>query len=58
MATDDTEMRDHWWRRPGWRAGCSFCTWYVLVGDHSEFHAFARHVGMFTPACLKLFGAH
>lgn len=26
-------MRDHWWWRPGWKAGRSFYTWHVTFAD-------------------------
>ncbi|WP_433270754.1 2'-5' RNA ligase family protein [Actinosynnema sp. CS-041913] len=26
-------LRDHWWWRPGWRAGRSFYTWHVTFAD-------------------------
>ncbi|MBB5979822.1 2'-5' RNA ligase family protein [Kribbella solani] len=31
--TDVTELRDHWYWRPGWRAGRSFYTWHITFAD-------------------------
>jgi 2'-5' RNA ligase len=35
-------MRDHWWWRPGWRAGRSMYTWHVTFEDQSELHEFVK----------------
>jgi 2'-5' RNA ligase len=34
-------MRDHWWWRPGWRAGRRLYTWYVTFEDAAELHRLA-----------------
>jgi 2'-5' RNA ligase len=34
-------MRDHWWWRPGWRAGRSFYTWHVTFDDQPAVHRLA-----------------
>ena len=31
-------MRDHWWWRPGWRAGRRMCTWHVTFDDQPRLH--------------------
>jgi 2'-5' RNA ligase len=31
-------MRDHWWWRPGWRAGRSMYTWHVTFDDQLRLH--------------------
>jgi 2'-5' RNA ligase len=31
-------MRDHWWWRPGWRAGRSMYTWHVTFEGQPELH--------------------
>ena len=31
-------MRDHWWWRPGWRAGRSMYTWHVTFEDQPGLH--------------------
>ncbi|MEU7524453.1 2'-5' RNA ligase family protein [Saccharothrix sp. NPDC042600] len=33
--TEADGMRDHWWWRPGWRAGRSFYTWHVTFADQA-----------------------
>ncbi|WP_336214850.1 2'-5' RNA ligase family protein [Nonomuraea sp. LPB2021202275-12-8] len=44
MEGSDTETRDHWWWRPGWRTGRSFYTWHILVDDQEAIHKFAARV--------------
>lgn len=39
--TDLDSMRDHWWWRPGWRAGRSFHTWHVTFADQPDIHRLA-----------------
>ncbi|MFT7837706.1 2'-5' RNA ligase family protein [Saccharothrix sp. BKS2] len=34
--TEFEPMRDHWWWRPGWRAGRSFYTWHITFADQPE----------------------
>jgi 2'-5' RNA ligase len=34
-------MRDHWWWRPGWRAGRRLYTWYVTFEDAADLHRLA-----------------
>jgi 2'-5' RNA ligase len=34
-------MRDHWWWRPGWRAGRSFYTWHLTFDDQPAVHRLA-----------------
>lgn len=34
-------MRDHWWWRPGWRAGRSFYTWHVTFDNQPAAHQLA-----------------
>jgi len=35
-------MRDHWWWRPGWRAGRSMYTWHVTFEDQTELHELVK----------------
>jgi 2'-5' RNA ligase len=35
-------MRDHWWWRPGWRAGRSMYTWHVTFEDQPELHELVK----------------
>lgn len=44
LAGDNTETRDHWWWRPGWRPGRSFYTWHFLVDDQPELHEFVTRI--------------
>ncbi|MEV8630769.1 2'-5' RNA ligase family protein [Streptosporangium sp. NPDC051023] len=44
MADNDTETRDHWWWRPGWRPGRSFYTWHFLMEDQAALHEFVQRV--------------
>ncbi|MDP4511746.1 2'-5' RNA ligase family protein [Nonomuraea turcica] len=41
---EETETRDHWWWRPGWRPGRSFYTWHILVDDQPAIHEFAEQL--------------
>jgi hypothetical protein len=31
-----SEVRDHWYWRPGWRVGRSFYTWHLTFAEHPE----------------------
>ena len=33
-----TELRNHWWWRPGWRAGRRFYTWHYTFGGEYDLH--------------------
>jgi 2'-5' RNA ligase len=35
-------MRDHWWWRPGWRAGRRMYTWHVTFNDQPQLHELVR----------------
>ncbi len=35
-------MRDHWWWRPGWRAGRRFYTWHITFGDDTDLHELVK----------------
>jgi 2'-5' RNA ligase len=35
-------MRDHWWWRPGWRAGRRMYTWHVTFDDQPQLHKLVR----------------
>ncbi len=41
MTETSQAMRDHWWWRPGWRAGRSFYTWHVTFDDQPAVHRLA-----------------
>ncbi|MBY8856574.1 2'-5' RNA ligase family protein [Nocardia sp. CA2R105] len=43
--------RDHWWWRPGWRAGRSFYTWHVTFGENSSVRAL---VDRFAPLLERI----
>ena len=36
--THATEMRDHWWWRPGWAVGRRFYTWHYTFEGQGELH--------------------
>jgi 2'-5' RNA ligase len=36
-------MRDHWWWRPGWRAGRRMYTWHVTFDDQPQLHELVRN---------------
>jgi 2'-5' RNA ligase len=36
-------MRDHWWWRPGWRAGRSMYTWHVTFDGQPELHELVKN---------------
>jgi 2'-5' RNA ligase len=36
-----TDVRDHWWWRPGWRPGRRFFTFHVIFADQPEVQALA-----------------
>jgi 2'-5' RNA ligase len=36
--TNATEMRDHWWWRPGWAVGRRFYTWHFTFEGQEELH--------------------
>jgi 2'-5' RNA ligase len=38
---EPTELRNHWWWRPGWRVGRSFYTWHVTFADQPGVHQLA-----------------
>ncbi|OKI15535.1 hypothetical protein A6A25_13905 [Saccharothrix sp. CB00851] len=44
-------MRDHWWWRPGWRAGRSFYTWHITLADQP---GAPRLVADYAPALTEL----
>jgi 2'-5' RNA ligase len=33
-----TELRNHWWWRPGWQVGTRFYTWHITFDDQPELH--------------------
>jgi 2'-5' RNA ligase len=35
-------MRDHWWWRPGWRAGRSMYTWHVIFENQPGLHELVK----------------
>ncbi len=35
-------MRDHWWWRPGWRAGRRLYTWHLTFEGHHDLHQLVR----------------
>jgi len=37
-------LRDHWYRRPGWRAGRSRYAWHLTFDDARELHALAAEI--------------
>jgi hypothetical protein len=37
-ASSPTDMRNHWWWRPGWRQGRRMYTWHVTFGDQPRLH--------------------
>jgi len=43
-------MRDHWWWRPGWRAGRRLYTWHLTFEGHHDLH---RLVGTYQD-CLDV----
>lgn len=43
MADPAAAMRNHWWWRPGWRAGRSFYTWHITFEEHVPVHRLAHH---------------
>jgi 2'-5' RNA ligase len=44
-------MRDHWWWRPGWKAGRSFYTWHITFADQPGAQ---RLVADYTPVLASL----
>jgi 2'-5' RNA ligase len=44
-------MRDHWWWRPGWKAGRSFYTWHVTFADQASVQ---QLVSDYTPVLTSL----
>jgi 2'-5' RNA ligase len=40
--TPPTEMRDHWWWRPGWALGRSFYTWHITFANQPGLHELAE----------------
>ncbi|TDD58020.1 2'-5' RNA ligase family protein [Kribbella antibiotica] len=49
-----TDLRDHWWWRPGWQVGTRFYTWHITFDGQHELHRLvdtyqaelARHPGL------------
>jgi 2'-5' RNA ligase len=49
-----TDLRDHWWWRPGWQVGTRFYTWHITFDGQTELHRLvdtyqaelARHPGL------------
>ncbi|GAB3922129.1 hypothetical protein GCM10029976_010160 [Kribbella albertanoniae] len=49
-----TELRNHWWWRPGWQVGTRFYTWHITFDGQHELHRLvdtyqaelARHPGL------------
>lgn len=37
-------VRNHWWWRPGWRAGRSFYTWHITFDGADELHEMVRRL--------------
>lgn len=33
-----TELRDHWWWRPGWRVGTRFYAWHITFNEGPDLH--------------------
>ncbi|MFI5759268.1 2'-5' RNA ligase family protein [Streptomyces sp. NPDC051569] len=42
MTTRPEYMRNHWWWRPGWRAGRRFYTWHLTFGGQQDVQRFAQ----------------
>jgi 2'-5' RNA ligase len=38
-----TELRDHWWWRPGWRVGTRFYAWHITLDDAPELYPLAEY---------------
>jgi 2'-5' RNA ligase len=36
-----TELRDHWWWRPGWHVGTRFYAWHITFDDAPDLHQLA-----------------
>jgi 2'-5' RNA ligase len=36
--TNATEVRDHWWWRPGWHIGRSAYTWHITFSGQTDLH--------------------
>jgi 2'-5' RNA ligase len=54
------EVRDHWYWRPGWRAGRSFYAWHITFADrpeiaalHSSYADLVNDLPGFTPVPLE-----
>ncbi|GAA1719347.1 hypothetical protein GCM10009745_80420 [Kribbella yunnanensis] len=49
-----TNLRDHWWWRPGWQVGTRFYTWHITFNGQDKLHQLvdtyqaelARHPGL------------
>lgn len=41
MASQNENMRNHWWWRPGWSQGRSAYTWHLTFPDEPDVHRFA-----------------
>ncbi len=46
------DVRDHWYWRPGWRAGRSFYTWHITFADRPEIAAL--HSSILDPETVQL----
>lgn len=44
------QMRDHWWWRPGWRAGRRFYTWHLTFDDHHGHRGLRRLIASYQAA--------
>ncbi|MEN8655137.1 2'-5' RNA ligase family protein [Streptomyces sp. 21So2-11] len=42
MTTGPEHMRDHWWWRPGWKAGRRFYNWHLTFDEQPEVHRLAE----------------
>jgi 2'-5' RNA ligase len=43
MPTHTEQVRNHWWWRPGWRAGRSFYTWHLTFVGQPDVDRLAAH---------------
>jgi 2'-5' RNA ligase len=55
-----TELRDHWWWRPGWKPGRSFYTWHITFAEQSGVRELANsyapllaRLPMFDPVPIR-----
>ena len=42
MSVGSARMRDHWWWRPGWRAGRRLYTWHLTFQGQADVHQLVR----------------